>query len=283
MDKNEIIKEAQATIKNINEAKETLDSYLSRLEDIVENLEFETLKKEKLMMSDIKNIQEKLKETEFEQREALEDEVDKALELDYEEDSIERLHKESPKEKIKTKSKRKFKKKKSKTKSSKSNAFTVNTLIFFGILFLALSLFLNVKKVNPDFKVLSHYIYSYQDTNMEPEVSFNSLVIIEKLQGEEVSIGNNLSYKLDNENIKIVKVSELVDNRQDTYKTKSISHLFDDEETLLRSEVLGRVKFVAPIIGGVFITLVDNLWLIYLISALFLLIAYLLNNKSNNK
>ena len=73
----------------------------------------------------------------------------------------------------------------------------------------------------------------------------------------------------------------MVDNKQNAYKTASISHIFDDEQVLLRSEVIGKIKYVIPVLGGIFITLINNLWLMYIISVLILMIAFLLNNKSN--
>ncbi|HZJ85869.1 MAG TPA: hypothetical protein VFC83_01990, partial [Erysipelotrichaceae bacterium] len=56
MDKNQILKEAKETIENIKAAQATLDGYLLRLEKIVENLEYENFKKEKLLKSDVTNI-----------------------------------------------------------------------------------------------------------------------------------------------------------------------------------------------------------------------------------
>ena len=71
MDKNQILKEAKKTIENIKAVQSTLDGYQLRLEKIVENLEYENFKKEKLLKSDVTNIlavldKEAVKENQYE-------------------------------------------------------------------------------------------------------------------------------------------------------------------------------------------------------------------------
>lgn len=276
MDKKQILKEAKDTIDNIKEVQTSLDSYLRRLENIVEKIEFESFKKENLTSTDVAKIQEKLKASE---EEMTKNQVDLEKEVDQALDNVKDVGTKAVivKDEKKVKSKQK---KVKRSKKQKASGFLVNFLIIIGILSLVLTLFLNVKKVKPDINIFDHYIYSYQDSNMEPEVEYNSLVIINKLKKQPVLVNDNLSYKINDDSVKIVNVNELVDNRQDTFKVKSISHQFEDEEVLTRQETLGRIVYILPVIGGIFTTLINNLWLMYLISGLFLIIAYLLNIKT---
>lgn len=264
MDKKDVVREAKATIDNIKSAQTTLDNYLRRLENIVERLEFEDLKRERLTMSDVENIQEKLKISDvvFASDENLEPKTFKSNE--------ESVHDDKVKDPIKFNMK-------------KGKGFIVNFLIFLGIIFLSLSLFLTVKRVNPNYNFFNNYIYNYNDTNMEDDIKYNSLVIVSKLKREDLKVNDDIAYKQDHDQIKIVRVVELIDNKQNEFKTKSISHIFEDEDILKRSEVLGKVKYTTPILGGVFAVLVSNFWLVYLISGLLLLIAYLLNNREDKK
>lgn len=261
MDKKDIVREAKATIDNIESAQTTLDNYLRRLENIVERLEFEDLKRERLTMSDVENIQDKLKDSEtvLKSNEDLE---------------IKTFKPNEPKDQDNDKEKKPVK-----FDMKRGKGFIVNFIIFLGIIFLSLALFLTVKKVSPNYNFFNNYIYNYNDTNMENDIEYNSLVVINKLGRQNIKVNDDIAYKHDHDQIKIVRVTELIDNKQNEYKTKSISHIFEDEEILKRSEVLGKVKYTAPVLGGIFAVLVTNFWLVYLISGLLLIIAYLLNNR----
>lgn len=265
MDKKDVVREAKATIDNIKSAQTTLDNYLRRLENIVERLEFEDLKRERLTMSDVENIQDKLKasETALESSEDLEIKTFKPNENKDQDNDKE--------------------KKPVQFDMKKGNGFVVNFVIFLGVVFLSLSLFLTVKKVSPNYNFFNNYVYNYNDTNMENDIKYNSLVVINKLGRQDLEVNDDIAYKYDRDQIKIVRVVELIDNKQNEYKTKSISHIFEDEDILKRSEVLGKVKYTTPVLGGIFAVLVANFWLVYLISGLLLLIAYLLNNRDIKK
>ncbi len=170
MDKKQILEEAKATIDNINAAQATLDEYLLRLKHLVEKLELETLKKEQLTMADVVNIQNNLKD--IDSKVNIEDdekvsETDTLAVFDKSEEEIVEI------------------------KSKSKNGFLVNGLIFLGVIALSLSLFLTVKKVNPNFKLFNHFVYNYSESNMEPLIESNSLVIIRKLAKQEEVIIND--------------------------------------------------------------------------------------------
>ncbi|NLC54722.1 MAG: hypothetical protein GX769_02455, partial [Erysipelothrix sp.] len=165
-------------------------------------------------------------------------------------------------------------------KPKSKNGFVVNVLIFLGVIALSLSLFLTVKKVNPNFKLFNYFVYNYSESNIEPLIESNSLVIIRKLaKQEEVIINDKIAFKNSQDSIKIVDVIEDVNNTQTSFKVKSSAAIFEDEEVLLRNEVLGKLRIAIPSLGLVLVTLIDNLWLMYIISGLFFLIGYLISNK----
>ena len=258
MDKKDVLKEAKATINSIKSAQTTLDNYLRRLEHIVEKLEFEDLKREHLTLSDVENINEKIKAAD----EALESDIDHKK-IVFKPDEIQADKTEEFDNKT-------------------GGRFAVYSLLVVGILLLTMSLFLTVKKVSPNYNFFNHYIYNYSETNMENDIPFNSLVVISKLNRQDLEVLDDVAYKQGIESVKIVRVVEVVDDKQDSYKTESISHIFDEPEVLMRSEVLGRIKYTIPVLGGIFSILVDNFWLVYLISGSILLIAYLLNKRQIN-
>lgn len=269
MDKKEILKEAKATIDNINAAQETLNKYLKRLETIVEKLEYQNFKQEKLTISDVENIQEKIKTSEDENKEKG---LSKAINEDLNETESFNLAKKAE---VANKTATSQVKKNRKNK----NGFLSNLLIVVGILFLAFSLVLTIKKVDPNFRFFDHYVYNYDNTNMTREIEKNSLVLIKKLHKDEIVVDDNVAFKDGVDSIKIVQVSEVVDEVSKKYQTKSLSRLNEDEEILERSEILGKVAYTIPLIGVIIYTLIQNLWLIYVISGLIFIIAYLVSKK----
>lgn len=152
MDKKDVLKEANATINSIKSAQTTLDNYLRRLEHIVEKLEFEDLKREHLTLSDVENINEKIKAAD----EVLESDID-YKKIVFKPDEIQADKTEEFDNKT-------------------GGRFAVYSLLIVGILLLTMSLFLTVKKVSPNYNFFNHYIYNYSETNMEKDIPFNSLL-----------------------------------------------------------------------------------------------------------
>ena len=241
MDKTQILKEAKETIENIKSVQTTLDSYLLRLEKIVANLEYENLKKEKLLKSDVTNI---------------------LAVLDKEDLVVEDLIKVDNR------------------KKEKSNSLLAILIFIIGGLLLISSIFITVNKYDPDAKLFNYYTYVYQASNMEPVVSNNSLVLLKDVKNQEVIIGDNIAYKTSPKTIKIVKITAKAEGVEDGYMAASINHNFEDSEEILRVEILGKVYKSFVSLGAVLLVLQDNLWLLYLMSFLVILIGYLINNKS---
>lgn len=245
MDKNQILKEAKEAIENVKAAQATLDTYLLRLEKIVDNLEYENLKKEKLLKSDVSNILAVLEQSNAKNK------VDKPV--------IE--------ERIK-----------------KDKNFSLSAILIFilGLTLLVVSSFITVNKYNPDTKFFNHYLYAYQASNMEPEVSNNSLVFIKGIKNQELKEGDNIAYKTGLNSIKVVKLSKKLEEKQDAYLAFSINHSFEDSEEILKNEVLGKVVFTLTSLGAIVLVLQDNLWLLYVTAFLIILISYLIKNKSKS-
>lgn len=246
MDKNQILKEAKETIENIKAAQATLDGYLLRLEKIVENLEYENFKKEKLLKSDVTNILAVLDKEEVK---------DSIQEESFIEDN-----------------------------SQKDKGYSVSSILIFilAVLLLIFSTFVTVNKYNADAKFFNHYVYTYQASNMEPEVENNSLVFIKSVKNQNLSKGDNIAYKTSKDSIKILKIDLEVENENDTYLASSINHSFEDSEKILKIEMLGKVTKTFSSLGAILLVLQDNLWLVYVVSFLLILISYLLNNKSKS-
>lgn len=251
MDKNQILKEAKKTIENIKAVQSTLDGYQLRLEKIVENLEYENFKKEKLLKSDVTNILAVL------DKEAVKENQYEAIVL---EDGSQ------------------------KEKSKKDKSFNLSSVVIFilAVLLLIFSTFVTVNKYNPDAKFFNHYVYAYQASNMEPEVENNALVFIKSVKNQNLSKGDNIAYKTSKDSIKILKIDLEVENEKDSYIASSINHSFEDSEKILKIEMLGKVTKSFAALGGVLLVLQDNLWLVYVVSFLLILISFLLNNKSKS-
>ncbi len=269
MDKNEILKQAKMTIDNIDKAQATLDQYSNRLKGIVEKLEAETVKKEKLTLADVNNINDKLKGKTDQSVSFLNDNIEGETFNHTKKPPVEMVKFEPVKANepvvlIKV----------------KNHNFLISVMLFLAIIAIASSALLTIKALKPDVRFFNHYVYNYEKTNMEPDINNESLIIVKKLDNDNLKVNDLIVYKLDKQTIKSVKVSELIDGNQAKILAKSVNNMFDDEELLIRSEIIGKVKYAIPVVGGVLSTLLNNLWLIYLISGLCLLIAFMLNGKS---
>lgn len=270
MDKNEILKQARATIDNIDKAQATLDQYANRLKVIVEKLEDETVKKEKLTLADVNNIKDKLKAKTNESVSFLSDDIEGQTFNHVKKQPVE-MAKYEPVKPVEPPV----------VVKHRNYSFLIGIMLFLGVIAVLMSTALTAKALKPDMLFFNHYVYNYQKTNMEPNISSESLIIVKNLKEDSLKTNDFIVYKLDKQNIKVAQVSELLDNGQAKFRVKSINNMFDDEEMLIRSEIIGKVKYAIPIIGGVLSTLINNLWLLYLISGLCLLIAFMLNGKSD--
>lgn len=246
MDKNQILKEAKEAIENIKTAQTTLDTYLLRLEKIVESLEYENFKKEKLLKSDVTNILAAL-----DKEEVIEDEKEK---LPVEEE----------------------------IKKDKKHSISAILMFSLGIILLISSSFITVNKYNPDAKFFNHYVYAYQASNMEPEVKNSSLVFIKAIKNQDLAKGDNIAYKTSKASIKILKIDAKLEDEKDGFLASSINHSFEDSEKILRIEMLGQVVMTIASLGAIIIVLQENLWLVYVVSFLLILISYLVNSRSKS-
>lgn len=131
-------------------------------------------------------------------------------------------------------------------------------------------------------KCLGYTPYIVLSSSMQPLYPVGSLVYIISCEQEEIAIGDNITFTLD-ENI--IVTHQVVEIDENLYYTKGIANQTRDNEAIPYESILGKVCYCIPYLGYIskFITSSSGLFLLISIIISWMIVLCVLDAYKKNK
>jgi len=173
--------------------------------------------------------------------------------------------------------------KKAKIRSPKIRGFAASVSDILFSLAIVMILFVVLISGTEDGTPRAIFNYSYftvVSPSMQDEIPQGSFILVKHINPNKLKEGDNITYMADRGTSvthKIVGIYENYDNSGALgFKTKGVNNINPDREIVYEASVVGKVIFVLPVFGAVLSNLSENVFLVFIIFGMCVLLSFLL-------
>lgn len=98
-------------------------------------------------------------------------------------------------------------------------------------------------------KLLGWNMYTVESASMTPRLSVNSVVVVQKIEPEQIKEGDIITYILNENNVLVTHRVVAVDSQNQTFTTKGDANNSNDSSPVRWGNVVGKATFCIPAIG----------------------------------
>jgi len=176
------------------------------------------------------------------------------------------------------------KKKENKNKKKKRSIFAlISDMLFYLAIFMVLVAILTSAPGNNNGKVRMFMGYSYftvLSPSMQDEIPKGSFILVKKTDPKELKIGDNITFMKDANNSITHKITEIYENYENSgataFQTKGVNNANPDKDIVYEANIVGKVVFVIPGAGAAISSLRENIYIVFIIFGLCILLSFLL-------
>jgi len=130
-------------------------------------------------------------------------------------------------------------------------------------------------------KTIFNYSYfTVVSPSMQDEIPQGSFILVKSIDPHKLKVGDNITYMADRSisvTHKIIKIYENYDNSGVLgFQTKGVNNTNPDQDIVYEANIVGKVVFVLPIFGLVLSHLSENVFLVFIVFGLCVLLSFLL-------
>ncbi len=92
-------------------------------------------------------------------------------------------------------------------------------------------------------------MYTVESASMTPRLPVNSVVVVQKIEPEQIKEGDIITYILNENNVLVTHRVVAVDSQNQTFTTKGDANNANDSSPVRWSNVVGKATFCIPAIG----------------------------------
>jgi len=167
-------------------------------------------------------------------------------------------------------------------KSKKSGMLTVisDTLFSLAIIMILLTaLFTGAEGGVP--RVFFGYSYfTVLSPSMQDEIPLGSFILVKHVDPMKLEIGDNITYMSDRTTSVTHKIVSIHENYNSSgargFQTQGVNNASPDRDIVYEAYVVGKVVLVLPVVGTILSNLGENVFLIFIIFSLCILLSFLL-------
>ena len=131
--------------------------------------------------------------------------------------------------------------------------------------------------------VFNYSYFTVETPSMQDEIPQGSFIMVKSIDPQKLKEGDNITFMTDHSTVvthKIVAIYENYDNSGALgVQTQGVNNANPDREIVYEASIIGKVIFVLPVFGAVLSYLSDNVFLVFTIFALCVLLSFLLRGK----
>ncbi|HHD2753339.1 TPA: signal peptidase I [Clostridium perfringens] len=145
----------------------------------------------------------------------------------------------------------------------KSSIKVFSNILFYGVLCILIVFLLFgfiAKKSGQGFKLGSYRAYDILTGSMSPTIKPGSLVVVKEVSPNEIKENDIITFKSDiTNNITTHRAIEVNNNGNITFVTKGDANNSKDPAILTENNIIGKVMFQIPYVGGIIRYIQENL------------------------
>ena len=125
--------------------------------------------------------------------------------------------------------------------------------------------------------VLGYSYFTVLGDSMKDEIPRGALIFVRETPGRDLQIGDNITFLRDRHDPvthKITAVLEGQDGEGAAFQTKGTNNINPDTDIVYEADIIGRVVFAVPKIGAAIAYLGSNIYIVFIIFGLYLLISF---------
>ena len=128
--------------------------------------------------------------------------------------------------------------------------------------------------------ILNYSYFTVVSPSMKDELPVGSLILVKHVDPMELKVGDNITFVIDRNTTVTHKISEIYENYDRSgargFQTQGTSNINQDPYIVYESSVVGKVAAVIPYAGAVLSYLNDNVFLLFILFGLCVLLSFLL-------
>jgi len=132
--------------------------------------------------------------------------------------------------------------------------------------------------------IFNYYYFTVVSPSMQDEIPQGSFILVKQVDPLELKKGDNITYRVDRSATVTHKIVDIYENYDNSgargFQTKGVNNLSSDRNIIYEANVVGKVILVLPFFGTVLSQLSENIFLIFIIFGLCVLLSFLLRGVS---
>jgi len=128
--------------------------------------------------------------------------------------------------------------------------------------------------------IFNYSYFTVETPSMQDEIPQGSFILVKSIDPQKLTVGDNITYMADQSTTvthKIVGISENCDNSGVLgFQTQGVNNANPDRDIVYEASVVGKVIFVLPVFGAVLSYLSENVFLVFTIFGLCVLLSFLI-------
>ena len=162
----------------------------------------------------------------------------------------------------------------------KADLFAVisDILFYLAILGVLLSALVTGRSNEAPKMILGYSYFTVLSSSMQAEIPKGSFILVHRTDTQKLVIGDNITFKRDKSTSVTHKITDIFDNYQNSgvrgFQTKGVNNANPDKDIVHEANIIGKVIFVLPVAGAVISYLGANVYIVFVIFGLCILLSF---------
>ena len=100
-------------------------------------------------------------------------------------------------------------------------------------------------------EIFNHKMYYVESGSMSPTINVGSLIVVEGMRGDNINVQDIITFKTDDGTVVTHRLVAINNDGKD-YVTRGDANSTDDPMPIGKENIIGKVKFTVPFVGGLF-------------------------------
>jgi len=131
--------------------------------------------------------------------------------------------------------------------------------------------------------IFNYSYFTVETPSMQDEIPQGSFILVKSINPQKLREGDNITYLAEHNTAVTHKVVAIYENYDNSgaigIQTKGVNNANPDRDIVNEASIVGKVVFVFPVFGTVLSYLSDNVFLVFTIFGLCVLLSFLLRGK----
>ena len=128
--------------------------------------------------------------------------------------------------------------------------------------------------------ILSYSYFTVVSPSMQDEIPQGSFILVKHVDPSELKPGDNITYMVDRNTTVTHKIVDIYENYDNSgargFRTKGVNNVNPDRDVVFEANLVGKVIAVLPALGIALSYLSENVFLVFVIFSLCVLLSFLL-------